>query len=254
MKIKLINPNTTVAMTQSIQSCAEKYVRKDTEIYAVNPTVGVNSIECYVDEYLAIPGVLREVQKGEQEGADAYVIACFGDPGLQAAREITDKPVVGIAESAIAAAKVIAPYFSIVSVLDRSIKVTEDVVVNYGAEKFCRSIRSTGLSVLEFGESPQRGLDALLHQSRLAVSEDKAECILLGCAGFVDFVEKIKKELGVPVLDGVMPAVKFAEAFVEMGLCTSKTNTWSYPEKKEYAGYDLETVTWMPGKPMICGK
>ena len=120
---------------------------------------------------------MREVQKGEQEGADAYVIACFGDPGLQAAREITDKPVVGIAESAIAAAKVIAPYFSIVSVLDRSIKVTEDVVVNYGAEKFCRSIRSTGLSVLEFGESPQRGLDALLHQSRLAVSEDKAECI-----------------------------------------------------------------------------
>ena len=75
MKIKLINPNTTVAMTQSIQSCAEKYARKDTEIYAVNPTVGVNSIECYVDEYLAIPGVLREVQKGEQEGADAYVLS-----------------------------------------------------------------------------------------------------------------------------------------------------------------------------------
>ena len=68
MKIKLINPNTTADMTQSIQSCAEKYVRKDTEIYAVNPTVGVNSIECYVDEYLAIPGVLREVRKGSRKG------------------------------------------------------------------------------------------------------------------------------------------------------------------------------------------
>lgn len=200
----------------------------------------MSSIECYVDEYLSIPGVLKEIVKGDQEeGADAFIISCFGDPGLQAAREITDKPVLGIAESAIAAAKMIAPYFSIVSVLDRSRKVTEDVVFNYGAEKFCRSIRSTGLSVLEFGADPQKGLEALERESIKAIREDGAECILLGCAGFVDFVEKLKCTLGVPVLDGVMPAVKFAEALVDMGLKTSKVNTWKYPEPKEYIGYLL---------------
>ena len=113
--------------------------------------------------------------------------------------------MLGICESAITAAKFIAPYFSIVSVLDRSRKVTEDVVANYGAEKFCRSIRSTGLSVLEFGRDPQRGLEALAHQGELAVRQDGAECILLGCAGFVDFVQDLSVRLGVPVLDGVMP-------------------------------------------------
>ncbi len=240
MKIKLINPNTTWSMTESIENCARRYASADTEVYAVSPDTGVDSIECYVDEYLAIPGVLKEIIKGDkEEHADAFIISCFGDPGLQAAREVTDKPVLGIAESAIAAAKMIAPYFSIVSVLDRSRKVTEDVVNNYGAAQFCRSIRSTGLSVLEFGNDPVKGKNALAEQSRKAIKEDGAECILLGCAGFVDFVEQLKKELGVPVLDGVMPAVKFAEALVQMGLKTSKVNTWKYPEEKEYQGYDF---------------
>ena len=149
--------------------------------------------------------------------------------------------MLGICESAIAAAKFIAPYFSIVSVLDRSRKVTEDVVSNYGAEKFCRSIRSTGLSVLEFGRDPKKGLEALAYQGKLAVQQDGAECILLGCAGFVDFVEDLSAQLGVPVLDGVMPAVKFAEAMVDMGLLTSKVSTWGFPEQKNIVGFPMFT-------------
>lgn len=240
MKIKVINPNTTWSMTHSIAQCAKASALVDTQIVAVSPTVGVESIECYVDEYLAIPGVLNEILKGDiQENCDAFVIACFGDPGLQAAREITAKPVLGIAESAMAAAKMIAPYFSIVSVLDRSLKVTEDLVQAYGAKPFCRSIRSTGLSVLEFGSDPERGMKALAEQSRKAVEQDGAECILLGCAGFVDFAEQLRRDLGVPVLDGVSPAVKFAESLVQLGIGTSKVKTWSRPEPKQYVGFNL---------------
>lgn len=240
MKIKIINPNTTWDMTRSIEKCAKKYALPDTEILAVSPEMGVNSVECYVDEYLAIPGVLKEIAKGDaEESVDAFIIACFGDPGLQAAREITDKPVLGIAESAMAVAKMIAPYFSIVSVLNRSVKMTEDLVNAYGAKPFCRSIRSTGLSVLQFGNDPEMGLRALAEESRKAVVQDGAECVLLGCAGFVDFVDQLNRELGVPVLDGVSPAVKFAESLVQMGLRTSKVNTWSAPEPKIYAGYDI---------------
>ena len=106
-------------MTESIENLARRVARSDTQVWAVTPASGPDSIECYVDEYLAVPGVLKEVIRGDrEEGADAFIIACFGDPGLQAAREVTSKPVLGICESAIAAAKFIAPYFSIVSVLD----------------------------------------------------------------------------------------------------------------------------------------
>ena len=239
MKIKIINPNTTLSVTDAVRKTAMSVCGSDTEIIAVSPKTGPESIECYVDEYLAIPGVLEEVRKGDrEESADAFIIACFGDPGLQAAREITDKPVLGIAESAIAAAKFIAPYFSIVSVLDRSKKVTADLVESYGAEKFCRSIRSTGMSVLEFGGNHKKGLLALEEQSRRAVEEDGAECILLGCAGFVDFADELRKKLGVPVLDGVVPSVKFAEALVGMKLKTSKLNTFKPPESKLITGYE----------------
>lgn len=238
MKIKIINPNTTQSMTDSIDHIAVRYADPETEIIAVSPKTGPDSIECYVDEYLAVPGVIQEVIKGDRlEGADAFIIACFGDPGLSAAREVTDKPVLGICESAITMAKFIAPYFSVVSVLDRSRKVTEDAVKAYGAESFCRSIRTTGLSVLEFGRDPEKGLAALTQQSKKAVAEDGAECVLLGCAGFVDFVDALRKELGVPVLDGVMPAVKFAEALVKMGTKTSKANTWKAPEPKRFNGF-----------------
>lgn len=240
MKIKLINPNTTQSMTQSIQDAARRAARPDTQVYSVSPQWGPESIECYVDEYLAVPGVLKEVIQGDrEEGADAFIIACFGDPGLQAAREATRKPVLGICESAIATAKFLAPYFSIVSVLDRARKVTEDAVSAYGAEKFCRSIRSTGLSVLDFGRDPERGLEALALEGEKAVREDGAECILLGCAGFVDFARQLEQRLGVPVLEGVSPAVKLAEALVDLGLGTSKASTWGWPEKKQFSGYPL---------------
>ena len=244
MKIKLINPNTTLSMTQSIQEAATRAARPGTQVYSVSPQWGPESIECYVDEYLAVPGVLKEVIKGDrEEGADAFVIACFGDPGLQAAREATRKPVLGICESAITTAKFLAPYFSIVSVLDRARKVTEDAVSAYGAEKFCRSIRSTGLSVLDFGQDPERGLEALALEGEKAVREDGAECILLGCAGFVDFAQDLERRLGVPVLEGVTPAVKLAEALVDMGLGTSKASTWGWPEKKQFLGYPLFSET-----------
>ena len=81
----------------------------------------------------------------------------------------------------------------------------------------------------------------MAHQGELAVREDGAECILLGCAGFVDFVEDLSQKLGVPVLDGVMPAVKFAEAMVDMRLTTSKVSTWGYPENKEIVGLPMFT-------------
>ncbi len=239
MKIKLINPNTTLSMTDSIRKMAETVADLGTEILAVSPASGPESIECYVDEYLAVPGVVQEVIKGDlEEGVDAYVIACFGDPGLQAAREVTEKPVVGICEAAVTMAKMLAPYFSVVSVLDRSRKVTEDIITAYGAEHFCRSIRSTGLSVLEFGNNPEKGLEALAMQGKQAVEEDGAECILLGCAGFVDFLDTLRDRLGVPVLDGVSPAVKLAESMVKLGLKTSKNNTWKQPERKEIKGFE----------------
>ena len=98
MRIKVINPNTTRSMTDKIGECARAAARPGTQIVAVSPAMGPASIESHYDEALAVPGLLQEVATGELEGIDGYVIACFGDPGLQAARELSRGPVIGIAQ------------------------------------------------------------------------------------------------------------------------------------------------------------
>lgn len=237
MKIKLINPNTTWSMTREIEESAKQFAREDTEIYAVSPATGPDSVESLYDEALAVPGVISEVIKGDrEEGADAFIIACFGDPGLEAVKEVTDKPVIGIAQAAITVGRLMAPNFSILYVLDRSQKIIEHVLTLHDAEKKCCSIRSVGLGVLEF-EDKEALLQALLKQGKRCVEEDGAECILLGCAGYTAFAEKMRRELGVLVLDGVVPAVKLCESLVDMGLKTPKKKLWAYPDIKEIAGF-----------------
>jgi allantoin racemase len=236
MKIKVINPNTSLEMTKGIEHAAKSAARPDTQIHAVSPEMGPVSIESFYDEYLSIPGVIEEVKKGEEEGADAFVIACWGDPGLQAAREVTDKPVVGIAEASVYLASMLAARFSVVTVLPRIKTMIEELVDSYGMSKRILNIRCTPLGVLDFERDPEGGIETLRQEGKRAVEEDKAEAILLGCAGMAEFADSLEKELGVPVIDGVTAAVKFAESIVDLGKKTSKLKTYKYPEKKEYIG------------------
>ena len=236
MKIKIINPNTTLRMTREIEEAAKKYASEGTEVYAVSPPTGPDSVESLYDEVLASPGVISEVIKGDrEENADAFIIACFGDPGLEAAREVTDKPVIGIAQAAVTAARLMAPNFSVLYVLDKSQKIIENVLKLHNAEKECCSIRSIGLGVLE-SEDKERLLKALTEKGRACMEEDGAECILLGCAGYVQFAEKMKEDLGILVLDGVVPAVKLCEAMVEMGVKIPKRTLCDFPGEKTILG------------------
>ncbi|WP_035323794.1 aspartate/glutamate racemase family protein [Peribacillus kribbensis] len=236
MKIKVINPNTTLAMTKGIEHAARSAARPETEILAVSPKMGPVSIESYYDEYLSIPGVIEEVKKGEAEGVDAFVIACWGDPGLHAAREVTDRPVVGIAEASVYLASILAARWSVVTVLPRIKTMLEELVDSYGMQKRVLKIRTTPMGVLDFERDPDAGIEMLRQEGRRAVEEENAEAILLGCAGMAEFADSLERELGVPVIDGVVAGVKFAESIVDLGKRTSKLKTYKYPEKKEYAG------------------
>ncbi len=97
MLLQVINPNTTASMTELIGRSARAAAGPGTSVVAVNPDMGPASIESHYDEALAVPGLLVQVRAGEAAGADGHVIACFGDPGLDAARELAAGPVVGIA-------------------------------------------------------------------------------------------------------------------------------------------------------------
>ena len=234
MRIKLINPNTTVAMTRSMASAARDVAAAGSEIDAVTSESGPVSIEGHYDEAIAVLGLL-DVMRSDPT-ADAYIIACFGDPGLLAAREITAAPVLGIAEAAMHAATFVATSFSIVTTLDRTRIIAEALVRNYGMQDACRKVRATDLPVLDLEEASERVNEVILAECQRAVSDDRCGAIVLGCAGMAGLVDYLKQRLPVPVIDGVTVAVKFAEALVGAGLATSKHGDLGFPLPKPYRG------------------
>jgi len=233
MRLLLVNPNTTAEMTASIRDCAARYARNDTQIVALNPSKGPASIEGYFDEAIAAEAVL-ELLLQHRHAFDAYIIACFGDPGLFAAREILARPVIGIAEAAMLAACTLGYRFSILDVMQRTWPQLEDLLRRYGLRDRCGSVRSVELPVLETESKSQQVVERLVAEGRKAVDEDRAEVLLLGCAGMAGLDKQIEGALGVPVLDGVVCAVKMAEGLVDYGVSTSKINAFKYPERKTF--------------------
>ena len=232
MRILVINPNTTQAMTDDIGMMARKYARPDTEIVAISPSFGPRSIEGHFEDYIAAMATVEEVAKNK-DLYDAFIIACYGDPGLYACREVTSKPVIGIAEASMRLAPFIAHNFSIVTVMPRVRPLLQDLVRTVGMEARCASIRCSNLTVLEIEADPERAVRELIVESRKAVEEDGAESILLGCAGMGPLDERIKAEVHVPVLDGTVCAVKIAEGLYDYKQFTSKVAAFAWPEPKE---------------------
>lgn len=236
MRIRVINPNTTWSMTEKIGAAARAAANPGTEIVAVSPDMGPASIEGYYDHAMASLGVLDEIAKGEREGCDGYVIACFGDPGLDAARELARGPVVGIAESAMHVASFISDGFSIVSMLARSLTAMEHLVQAYGMDKKCRAIRLLDMPVLDLEEDGPNSRALIVAECRKALIEDKSDCVLLGCAGMSDLSVLIAEQIGAPAIDGVTAGVKIVEALVSLGVKTSKVNGYAFPLPKVYSG------------------
>lgn len=232
MHIRLINPNSTASMTAQALDSALRVALPGTRVTAVNPTGTPVSIEGGADEAMAVPAMLSEIRTGEREGVDAYVIACFDDPGLHAAREVATGPVIGICQAAVQVAMTISRRFSVVTTLPRSVPIIEDIVQAYGAGHHCRAVRSINLPVLGLEEEPELAERLLIDEIEQAKAQDRAEAIILGCAGMSKLCERLTAATGVPVIDGVTAALKLAEALVGAGYATSKINAYDYPRQK----------------------
>ena len=242
MKILLINPNTTASMTQAIAQAARAVAGPGTEILAAQPSFGPASIECHYDEAFAAAGVAEQVRLGGA-AADAVVIACFGDPGLDAAREATAAPVLGIAEAAFHAATFLATRFSVVTTLTRTCVIAERLVQRYGFEAQCAGVHGTDIPVLDLEGAGEALVGQIEEAARAAIARDRSGAIVLGCAGMAPLCAELSARLGVPVIDGVAVAVKFAEALGALGLRTSRRGDYAPPPPKPYAGF-VSSLGW----------
>lgn len=235
MRIKIINGNTCRAMTDNIDRTAQAIAAAGTTILTTQPDQGPESIECYYDEYLAIPGILAKIL--QDQVSDGFILACWGDPGIEAAREVTRHPVVGIAEASLYVANMLAAKWSVVTTTHRVRHMVEQTIHKVGLGDRCASIRTTDLAVLDTENQREATLQTLLAIGKLAIEKDGAEAICLGCAGMSGLDQQLEAVLQVPVIDAVAAAVKLTESLISLGKLTSKRLTYRLPELKQIQGF-----------------
>ncbi len=236
-KILVINPNTSLSMTEDIKISADAHKLPDTELTFINPPEGPRSIETYLDEFISAIGTLKIIA-AEREYYDAFVIACGDDPGLYAAREITDKPVVAIGQSPMLIAPLLGRKFSILGTWAGDKPRSEDKVAKYGFSGLLASVTPSGMGVLGSHSDHARLMNQLEQLGRKAINEDGAEVLITTCAGLAGMQEELSNRLGIPVLEGVSCAVKLAEILIDMHLHTSRVGQYStIPENKPLDGW-----------------
>ena len=235
MLISVVNPNTTSSMTATIAAAAREAAAQGTTIAAVTSSTGPVSIEGYYDEALCLPGLLIEIRRAEAAKADGHVIACFDDTGLDAARQLASAPVVGIGEAAYHAATLIAHRFTVVTTLERSVPALEANLARYGFGRRGR-VRAAEVPVLALEDETSNARAKIDEEIGRALKDDRAEAIVLGCAGMAKLARDLSARHGCPVVDGVGAAVKLVEMLVTLGHRTSKRVGYQLGHPKTLTG------------------
>ncbi|MCI9888905.1 Asp/Glu/hydantoin racemase [Micrococcales bacterium 31B] len=238
MRILVANVNTTTSMTESIAAAARAAAGPGTEIIPLTPHFGADSCEGNFESYLAAIAVMDAVTRFDGE-FDAVVQAGYGEHGREGLQELLDVPVVDITDAAASTAQFLGHKYSVVTTLDRAVPLIEDRLLLGGYTARCASVRASGLGVLELEEDPDRAVEAIVAAATRCVRDDHAEVIVLGCGGMSGLDERIRRELGVPVVDGVAAAVTIAESLVRLGLTTSKVRTYAAPRPKTVTGWPV---------------
>ena len=218
MRLLLINPNSTASMTAAIGATAAAVAGSGTVVEAVNPTGGPSSIESEDDERRCIPLLLDEVRKAAARPGDgrpdAYVIACFGDPGLDEVRRLVDVPVLGIAQAAMHAAALTAGDFSVVTSMSATVPRGWELAKAYTPSQ-CLGVYASDIPVLTIDSDPST-VGPIGDHCEAALAADGSRAIVLGCAAMAKFAGPLTQRLGVPVIDGVVAATLLAEALVRL--------------------------------------
>jgi allantoin racemase len=235
MRVLVINPNASVEMSDVIREQLHAVARPDVQVEVVNPPGAPPAIESALDEAACVPPMLTLVREAQDRGYDAVVIACFSDPGLDAAREATDVPVVGIQDAAMHLAAQIGYRFSVLTTLAHRAPLRERAALLAGLDRRLASWRPLDLPVLETVVNREQVVQKIIRIGRQAIEEDGAEVLVLGCAGLGDLAIRASEELGVPVIDPNAAALKLCETLVDLRLSHSRAGLYRARPRQEIA-------------------
>jgi allantoin racemase len=235
MKLTVVSPLLGEEFAAGVRKEVAEWAGPDTVIDVVKVGRGVASIESEYDEALAGPGILEQVALAAERGADGIFITCFGDPGVHAAREIVDIPVVGGFEPAMLNALSLGESVGVITVLHNVVPMIRGLVRRYGLGDRCSSVRVVDLPVLAL-DAHDTLLERLYAEARSVVDSREADVIVLGCTGMIGVAAAVQKRLEadgvfVPVVDPTGAAILWLESQNRLGVRPSRATYMPPPPK-----------------------
>ena len=235
MKLLLLNPNTSTAVTQLMMEVGQRAAASGTELVPCTASRGVPYISTRTEAQIG--GAIALEMLAEQHGkVDAAIIAAFGDPGLFAARETFDIPMVGMAEAAMLTACMAGRRFAIVTFAQALGPWYEECVRDHGLRERCAGIRMLDTPFKAISDVGTEKEDLLVELAQRAVIEDGADVLIFAGAPLSGLAERVADRIPVPVVDQVVAAVKQAEALVALRLRKAAAGTFRRPAAKPTIG------------------
>ena len=247
MKLLLINPNITAAMTASMADEARRFASPGTDIVPVTAAFGTQYVENRAEAAIASHAVLDALAK-HAAGCDAAIICAFGDPGLAAAREFADIPVVGIEEAAILTAWMLGRRYSIICLTPRLRTWYIECAHEHGLSGRLVSVRALDDPIADITRAKEQFRSRLIDHCMRAIDQDEAEVIIFGGGPIAGLAREVRDDIPVPTLDGVSCAVRLAEALVGLHPRAPMRGSFARPAAKPAKGLAPELTRRITGE------
>ncbi|WIM11497.1 aspartate/glutamate racemase family protein [Enhydrobacter sp.] len=234
-ELLLINPNTTASITDLVLKTAARFAHRDTTLRAITGAFGPRYIASRVGYAIAGHAAV-DALANDRGRKDAVVLACFGDPGLAALKEVAKVPVVGMAEASILQACTLGSRFSIVTGGERWKPMLEEFIASHALASRLASVRTVAPTGADIARRPRKAIALLAKSCRACVIEDRADVVILGGAGLAGLAARLEDAVDVPLLDGVACAISMAEGLARQKPAKARTGPLSPPAPVESTG------------------
>ncbi|MEI3613580.1 aspartate/glutamate racemase family protein [Pseudogracilibacillus sp. SO30301A] len=230
MKIAHIMPvNASKERKEKVLKKLKQVVHSNTEIDIIDYKDGPVDLEYYEDDLKAVQLMMADRERLAQY--DGINIACFYDPGLRELREVLENPVMGIGFASMTVANMLGSKSTVIVGRDKWIPKMSDNSLIYGLNKNVTNWRSVGLSVHQLKSEKKLTRERILEQTRLAIEEDLAEVIIMGCAAIDNIEQEIEEKFGVPAVNPIIAGITITETLAQLRL----KNNLSHSKKYDYA-------------------
>jgi Asp/Glu/hydantoin racemase len=253
MRLLLVNPNTTGAVTELMAARAREIVGEAADIRAVTGRFGARYIASRAAAAIAAHAAMDAVAEHE-EGCDAVLLACFGDPGLLALKESSPIPVVGMAEASCHLACLLGSRFSIVTGGERWGPMLREFVREIGLSSRLASVRTIAATGGEIAVGPDQALEALAAACQACSERDGADVVILGGAGLAGLAGRIRPKLTVPVVCSLEAGLQATLAIAGLGAADGAARPGRVPPPVETVGLAPALAEALAGKDIRGGE